>query len=163
MTGSIYERFDSARLMAIHRQFIRADTMKNRFDTLLPGSIPDFSDEQDFLRYFISEANTCMYTWYGYLYSVLEATRDGIIKHIEPTLDAEAATNRLIAELSLTEPLFNQWKKLRNTTFHIRSDYYDMDMFRALAEPNAGKVIRATHEEVGKQLLQTIRNRQEAK
>lgn len=160
MAINIYDQFDDERLMAIHRQYIRADIMKNRFDTLLPGTIPDFSDKDAFLLYFIGEANTCMYTWYGYLYSVLEATRDGLIKHVDPALDVEAADQRLIDEFTLTDSLFKQWKKLRNTTFHIRSDYYDMDMFKALAEPSAGKVIRAIHAEVGSRLLQAIRNRQ---
>jgi hypothetical protein len=160
MGSNVYDSFDAERLMAIHRQYIRAEAMKKRFDELLPISIPDFTDKAAFGEYFISDANTNMYTWYGYLYSVLEATRDGIIKHFDTSLDAAAADERVCTEFDIPITLYKNWRKLRNTTFHVRSDYYDMDMFQALAEPNAGKIIRAAHAAVGSRLLQSIQNRQ---
>ena len=155
-TDNFYLQFDEQRLMAIHRQWIRTNVMKGYFDALLPKQVPDLSDPHAFENYFISDANTFMYTWYGYLFSILEATRDGVMKHIDTSLDKPQAEAWLCKFFGISESLFAGWKKLRNTTFHIRSDYYDIDMFKLMYETDAGKTIRAIHSRIGDMLLNAI-------
>lgn len=153
---NFYLHFSRQRLGAIDRQWIRANFMKQNFDRLLPNEAPLLNT--DFERYFIGEVNSFMYTWYGYLFSVLEATADGIRKHIDTDMSPEEAVQKLCDELRIEKDFYNAWKKTRNTTFHIRSDYYDKDMFAVITAPGAGDMIRRIHAEVETALLEAMRN-----
>jgi len=157
MKDNPFIKFDKSRRMAIHRQWIRADFMKSTFEHCVKDDWENLDEEHKFEYYFISQANTFMYVWYALLFSVLEAFSTGVRRCIDGTLGEMQCREYVSQYLNIDKKLYTNLKKLRDATFHVRSNYWDGDMFKVFDNQSLFNDIHKIHDELGRLLLEAIK------
>lgn len=135
-------------LGAIHRQWIRANLIRDHFRQALAES-PEPPGEFD-TSYFIQPKGIFMYLWYALLFSSLEAC-------CEHNIDLSFLT-------ALDQDLYESLRVLRNTVFHVpKKDYWDNRMFEVMAQPDAVTRLHGIHDGLGNALLAEMKRRQSSK
>jgi hypothetical protein len=93
------------------------------------------------IKFFTSSANTCKYLWYGILYVTCDAikTYEGI--KIED----------IYLDYNSIEP---DLKQFRHGVFHVKNYFWTKDLFKVFNNPEFEEKVLATHELVGKWLIE---------
>lgn len=83
-----------------------------------------------------------MFTWYGFLFSVLEYLQDNRVDLTGLDEDYEV--------------LYAALKRSRNSIFHAEKEYWDNRQFKLLSLPNAGARVRNLHSSLGSYFLDVM-------
>lgn len=124
-----------------HRQWMRANHVKERYEIALQNT--DEKTAKDMQLFYLSEVGTFMFTWYSFLFSVLEYLQDN-----------EVDLTNLDEDYN---KLYNALRRSRNSILHAEKEYWDNRQSNLLALPNAGVRIRALHSSLGSYFLDAMK------
>jgi len=131
----------------LHRQWMRADLMRELADKELNSAPETPTEDQLFLRITVEPFGVYMYLWHALLYSVLEGCK-------ERQLDLSFLQ-------SLDDPLYESMRELRNTVFHTaQGDRYVEDrMFNLMNQPEAARRVLDIHYRIYELLSNEVERR----
>jgi len=145
-----YRQLSDLSLMSVgvlHRQWMRADLMRELADKELNSAPETPTEDQLFLRITVEPFGVYMYLWHALLYSVLEGCK-------ERQLDLSFLQ-------SLDDPLYESMRELRNTVFHTaQGDRYVEDrMFNLMNQPEAARRVLDIHYRIYELLSNEVERR----
>jgi hypothetical protein len=128
-------------LSIAHRQWIRANRVKQHYEAALAKTDKDTSS--DITRFYISDAGVFMFLWYSLTYSVIEflENKGAVLAALDDDFDT----------------LKNGLRRSRNSIFHAEKEYWDKRQIDLIAQPKAGQRIRQIHDTLGGYLLEAMK------
>jgi hypothetical protein len=128
-------------LGAIHRHWIWANAIRQKFYEFQMERSPATEGALD---WFLSSAGMHMCLWYGLLFVVCQALRQGgfEVPNLQPEIDE----------------IYEGLHDFRNAIFHVQPKYWSDKLFKIMKDPESPTKIRNVHKGIGKWLLTQIGN-----
>jgi biopolymer transport protein ExbD len=129
-------------LAIAHRQWIRANKLKEHFQTALSKTTKE--ENEDPMRFYLTDAGTLLLVWYGMLFTVMELLKSkGVaLAALDPNFDE----------------LYSALRRLRNSVFHAEKTYWDDRQIEVMQLDEAVKRIHHVHDTLGELFLDAMRN-----
>lgn len=125
-----------------HRQWIRANLLKKRFEDALSKTAKDVRSDR--AHFYLNDAGVLMLLWYGMLFSVMEYLRE---KQIDITgLDGNYAD------------LYSKLRRTRNSVFHAEKKYWDKRQDELMQIRDGVERIRHVHTRLGEYFIELLQD-----
>lgn len=125
------------RLAAIHRHWIWANSLKQKFEAILVKAGVRPSDEASI--WFASDIGMFFCLWYGVLFVVCEALKKEKVKI--PGVQADI------------DGIYESLRLFRNAVFHIQNEYWPDKLFKIMEDKGSAVRVRRAHDGIGNWLL----------